>query len=191
MSDPFLGMIALFGFNFAPRGWAFCNGQLLSIAQNTALFALLGTNFGGNGTSTFGLPDLRGRVPVGFGQGQGLSDITIGEVSGVENLTLLLSNMPSHTHTITLSNLTGVLHVVDGAGNSRTPVGNVPAGEAAGVTAMYSNAAPNATTAASTVTVGGTGTTGPAGSSLPVNIRNPYLGLNYCIALTGIFPSRN
>jgi len=191
MSDPFLGMIALFGFNFAPRGWAFCNGQLLSIAQNTALFALLGTNFGGNGTSTFGLPDLRGRVPVGFGQGQGLSDITIGEVSGVENLTLLLSNMPSHTHTITLSNLTGVLHVVDGAGNSRTPVGNVPAVEAAGVTAMYSNAAPNATTAASTVTVGGTGTTGPAGSSLPVNIRNPYLGLNYCIALTGIFPSRN
>src|SRR5262252_4819881 len=140
MSDPFLGMIALFGFNFAPRGWAFCNGQLLSIAQNTALFALLGTNFGGNGTSTFGLPDLRGRVPVGFGQGQGLSDITIGEVSGVENLTLLLSNMPSHTHTITLSNLTGVLHVVDGAGNSRTPVGNVPAVEAAGVTAMYSNA---------------------------------------------------
>ena len=191
MSQPFIGMIAIFPYTFAPKGWAFCQGQILSIAQNTALFSLLGTNFGGNGTTTFGLPDLRGRAPIGVGLGPGLSIIDLGQVSGLENMTLLANQMPTHTHTITLSNLTGVLHVRDGAGNSRTPVGNVPAVEAAGVTAMYSNAAPNALTAGSAVTVGGTGTTDPAGQSLPFSIRNPYLGLNYCIALQGIYPSRN
>src|SRR5690606_5156315 len=99
MSEPFLGEIRMVGFNFAPRGWAFCQGQLLSIAQNSALFSLLGTMYGGNGTTTFALPDLRGRSPVGMGNGPGLTPITQGELAGTENVTLLSTQMPMHTHT--------------------------------------------------------------------------------------------
>ena len=98
MSEPFLGEIRMVGFNFAPQGWAFCQGQIMSIAQNTALFSLLGTMYGGNGQTTFGLPDLQGRSPVGIGQGPGLSPIVQGEMAGTENVTLLASNMPMHTH---------------------------------------------------------------------------------------------
>src|ERR1700761_7227602 len=100
MSQPFLGEIEIFGFNFAPQGWAQCNGQLLSVKQNNALFSLLGTQFGGDGQSTFGLPNLQGQIPVGQGQGPGLSRYTMGETSGTETVTLLLSEMPSHTHTL-------------------------------------------------------------------------------------------
>src|SRR5215831_8639728 len=100
MSEPFLGMIILVGFTFPPRGWAFCQGQLLPISQNTALFSLLGTTYGGNGQTTFALPDLRGRVPVGFGQGPGLSNYTQGQVGGVENVTLAINQMPIHTHAL-------------------------------------------------------------------------------------------
>src|SRR5439155_18983562 len=103
MSEPFLGEIRLFGFNFAPRGWAFCQGQLLPIAQNTALFSLLGTTYGGNGQTTFALPDLRGRVAVGFGQGPGLSNIDLGQVSGAETATLTQAQMPAHGHLASVS----------------------------------------------------------------------------------------
>src|SRR4051812_19628298 len=105
MSEPFLAEIMIFAGNFAPRGWAFCNGQILSIAQNTALFSLLGTTYGGNGQTTFALPDLRGRVPIGVGQGPGLSSISLGEVGGTENVTLLTTQMPMHDHTATVTPL--------------------------------------------------------------------------------------
>src|SRR5262245_42833413 len=117
--DSFIGSIILFAGNFAPRGWAFCQGQILSIAQNTALFSILGTTYGGNGQTTFALPDLRGRVPIGTGQGPGLSNIDLGEQSGSENVTLLASNMPPHTH--------DYIPAASQTGSSDSPVGLVPA----------------------------------------------------------------
>jgi len=191
MSEPFIGQIILVGFNFAPRNYALCNGQLMSIAQNTALFSLLGTTYGGDGQTTFGLPDLRGRVPIHQGQGPGLTNRTMGEINGSENITLLASQMPAHTHAVTLTNLAGTTHVKAGAGNQRGPAGNVLAAEAAGVTATYSNQLADATMATGAVTVDGTATTAPAGSNVPVQILTPSLTMNYCIALFGIFPSRN
>jgi microcystin-dependent protein len=191
MSQPFLGMIILVPYNFAPRGWAFCQGQILSIAQNTALFSLLGTTFGGNGVTTFGLPDLRGRVPIGSGQGAGLSNFGLGQTGGIESVTLTVSNMPAHTHVIALSNLQATAHVRNAAGNARSPAGNVLAGEAAGVTAVYSNQAPTDSMAASALTVSGNATANPAGASTPFDLHSPYVTVNYCIALQGIFPSRN
>src|SRR5450631_2987711 len=119
MSEPFLGEIRMFGFNFNPQGWAQCNGQLMAISQNTALFSLLGTNFGGNGQTTFGLPDLRGRVPVHAGQGPGLSPYNIGEQTGTENVTLLSSQMPSHSHGVS-ANL---------AANSGSPLNAFPSND--------------------------------------------------------------
>ncbi len=191
MSQPFIGQIALFPYDFAPHGWAFCQGQILPISQNTALFALLGTNFGGNGTTTFALPDLRGRVPIGAGQGPGLNNYTLAEQAGSETKTLLLSEMPSHTHVVSLSNVTAVANVKNGLGNKQSPVGNVPAAEASGVTATYSNASPDAVMANTAVTLSGNPTVSPTGSSHPFDLRTPYLVMNYCIALQGIFPSRN
>jgi microcystin-dependent protein len=189
MSEPFIGMIILFPYNFAPRGWAFCNGQIMSIAQNTALFSLLGTTYGGNGQTTFALPDLRGRVAVSSGQGPGLSSYTLGQVSGTENVTLLTTNMPAHTHPIDISSLS--VNVKDAPGNTRSPVGALPAVEAAGVTATYSNnaLAPGGAMAAGALS--GTATAGVAGGSQPFGIVQPFLTLNYCIALEGIYPSRN
>jgi len=189
MSQAFLGQIMLFGFNFAPRGYAQCNGQLMAISQNAALFSLLGTTYGGNGTTTFGLPDLRGRVPSNQGQGPGLTNRVIGEVSGSETITLLASQMPTHAHG--LANVTGKSNVRSGAGNQRGPAGHVLAAEAAGVTAMYSDLAPDATLATGSVTLDTGTTTAVAGSGLPVAILPPYLVMNYCIAVEGIFPSRN
>ena len=187
MSEPFIGEIVMFAGNFAPRGWAFCQGQLLSIAQNTALFSILGTTYGGNGQTTFALPDLRGRTPIGQGQGPGLSSVTLGEVSGVENITLLTTQMPIHTHPVAIGTL--ALAAKNGAANSQTPVGAIPAIEAAGVTATYSTAAADAAMAAGAIT--GAPTISPAGGGQPVSIRNPYLVLNFIIAIEGIFPSRN
>jgi microcystin-dependent protein len=191
MSNPFLGQIILVGFNFAPKGWAFCQGQLLPISQNTALFSLLGTTYGGNGTTTFALPDLRSRVPVGFGQGSGLSNYALGAVLGAENVVLLANQMPVHTHAITLSGLTAVSRVKNAAGNQQSPVGNVPAIEAAGVTATYSDQPPDAVMGSGAVTVGGTATAANAGGGVPVGIVQPSLAMNYVIALQGIFPSQN
>src|SRR5665213_211229 len=179
MSEPFLAQIALFPFNFAPTGWALCNGQLLSITQNTALFSLLGTNYGGDGRSTFGLPNLQGSVPVGAGQGPGLGNYDLGEPGGTPDITLLTSEMPIHTH---FANAT-----ID-RGNTTVATGNVPASGAAGtpqkptVAKIYSSNAPNAQLNPSAL--------GVAGGSQPHNNMQPYLTLNFCIALQGIFPAR-
>src|SRR3954469_19752561 len=188
MSEPFLAEIVMFAGNFAPRGWAFCNGQIMSIAQNTALFSLLGTTYGGNGQTTYALPDFRGRSPVGTGQGPGFSDVVLGEVSGTENVTLLTTQMPAHTHTATVGDLT--LKAKNTPGNSASPSGNALAAEAAGVTATYvSGATPDVAMATGSVT--GAPTIGIAGNSQPTPIRNPFLGMNFIICLEGVFPSRN
>jgi microcystin-dependent protein len=188
MSEPFLGQIMLVPYNFAPRGWAFCSGQILSIAQNTALFSLLGTTYGGNGQTTFALPDLRGRVPVSSGQGPGLSNYSLGQVSGTETTTLLITQMPQHTHGV--GPLT--INAKSGPGNTRSPELALPAMEASGVTATYSNdgAPPNITLSPLAISAP-PGTIQPTGGNQPFSIVQPYLTLNYCIALEGIFPSRN
>jgi microcystin-dependent protein len=172
MSEPFIGEIRIFGFNFAPRGWALCSGQIMSIAQNTALFSLLGTMYGGNGQTTFALPDLRGRMPNHFGQGPGLSNYSQGQVSGVESVTLLQGNIPAHTHLIACS--------TDDA-----------------TTADPSNAFPSAFTSkiyAASPTAGkimNPAMASQVGGNQPHDNMPPYLTLNFCIALEGIFPSRN
>ena len=180
MASPFLGEIRLFGFNFAPRGWAFCQGQLIAIAQNSALFALLGTIYGGDGQTTFALPDLRGRVPVSFGQGPGLPNVTQGQRAGEVNHTLNVNEMPGHNHAATAQ-----LNASGSAGNSTTPSGNFPAVSTARDN-VYSNAS-GATLNAAAAQV----TVAAAGGSQPHNNMQPYLGLNFCIAVEGIFPSRN
>ena len=174
--DPFIGQIQTFGFNFPPRGWAFCDGQLLSIASNTALFSLLGTTFGGDGRTTFGLPDLRGRTALHAGTGPGLSPVTWGQRGGVQNSTLTTNNMPSHNHAVTL-------HGTSTDGNQKGPDGHILAAVEDGH--PYSNATPNVTANASSVT------TANAGGGQAFENRDPYLGIYHCIALTGIFPSRN
>jgi microcystin-dependent protein len=179
-------MIILVPYNFAPSGWAFCNGQLLPINQNQALFALLGTQYGGDGQTTFALPNLQGRVPVGQGQGH-----VIGEVGGVENVTLTINQMPAHTHVIAPGTLAATPRVKNAAGNRQTPVGNVPAIEAAGVTATYSDQPPDSSMAPGTIAISGAPTAAAAGGGQPVQILQPYLTMSYCIALQGIFPSRN
>lgn len=168
MSEPFLGQLMLVPYNFAPRGWALCNGQLLSIAQNSALFSLLGTTYGGDGVTTFALPDLRGRVPLSAGQGPGLSNYTLGEVAGSENVTLLVTQIPAHNHTVTCYN---------GDPESSSPVNSLPA-----------NATSYAATADSLMAQN---MIGPAGGSQPHTNIQPFLVLNWIIAMEGIFPSRS
>jgi microcystin-dependent protein len=179
MSNFFLGQIGIFGFNFNPRGWATASGQIISIAQNTALFSLLGTTYGGNGQSTFGLPDLRSRVPVHFGT-QGGTPYSLGEIAGVENVTLLITEMPSHKHGVsatdtngTLSGATGHLFAKAETGKPATPT----------PTNFYGVGAPN--------TILNPGTLSLYGGNQPHNNIQPTLAVNYCIATTGIFPSRN
>jgi microcystin-dependent protein len=182
MSEPFIGQIMMFGGNFAPRGWALCNGQLLSIAQNTALFSILGTTYGGNGQTTFGLPDLRGRLPMHFGDGPGLSPRSLGEKAGTESVTLLNNNMPAHTHPVTAS-----ARAVTGKGNSNVAANNVWAKDAGVQSATYSSGAPDAAMNPNALNV----TVGPTGGSQPVGIVPPFTCVNFIIALEGIFPSRN
>jgi len=162
------------GFNFAPNGWALCNGQLLAISQNAALFALLGTQFGGNGSTTFGLPDLQSRVPIHQGQGPGLSSYTVGEQTGVEEVTLNSTEMPVHSHLVACNT---------GGGNQASPSGNLPAEESTGTSLDYTNAASNA--------VMNTGMVQNAGSGLPHTNIQPVLCVNFIIAMVGIFPSRS
>ena len=194
MAEPYIAAIVLFAGNFAPRGWAFCAGQIMPIAQNTALFSLLGTTFGGDGQVTFALPDLRGRVPVGTGQGPGLSNIDLGQEAGTETKTLLITNMPLHSHSAS-PNLKATVHAVSVPGNKQDAVGNVFAKEAAGVTATYSNVPPPSgqpyPLKMSDDTVTMSGFTDPAGGGQPFDLHTPYLGINYIIAVEGIFPSRN
>lgn len=173
MSDPFIGQITLFGGNFAPRNWAFCNGQIMGISQNSALFSILGTNYGGDGITTFALPDLRGRAAIGTGQGPGLSDIQLGQLSGVEETLLQASNLPSHSH---------ALLGTSAGGNAEAPANGLLA-SGSGISLYATGAAANE--AMSPASIGATG------GGLPISIRNPYLGLSYIIALTGVYPSRN
>src|SRR5262245_24052107 len=186
VDSPFLGQIQPFGFNFAPRGWAMCQGQLLSIAQNTALFSLLGTMYGGNGQTTFGLPDLRGRSLVGMGQGPGLTNIDQGEVAGSESATLIITQMPAHTHTATA---TSTLQGAAEAGDKANPQGRM----LASLPSLYYTPPQGGQTYVPMFNQGvlTTVTVAPAGNSQPIPIRNPYLGMNMCIATQGIFPSRN
>lgn len=194
--EPFIAWITMFGGNFAPRGWAFCQGQILSIAQNTALFSLLGTTFGGNGQTTFQLPDLRGRVPLGTGQGPGLPAYNLGEMAGTPTTTLLITNMPAHNHTA-VPNLTTAQSASTAAGTTNTPgSGLVPAtlptiGGGPGGTTIKGYAAQDNTATLASSGVSGTIAIGIAGGSQPFSIMQPYLGMNYIIALEGIYPSRN
>lgn len=188
MSSPYLSEVRLFAMGFAPRGWAMCAGQTLPINQNQALFSLLGTTYGGNGVTTFALPDMRGRLLMSAGQGAGLSNYNLGERAGIENQTLALSETPPHTHTVTPSQVSGTAPCKNAAATDRGPAGNVPAVELNGVTATYSTQAPDGAEAAG----GGvpTITAAMTGGSQPHQNMQPYLVLNYCIALAGIFPSR-
>jgi microcystin-dependent protein len=172
-SEPFIAEIYMGGMNFAPRGFATCQGQLLAISQNTALFSLLGTTFGGNGQTTFALPDLRGRVPMGQGQGPGLSPRTLGEVGGSETVTLISTQIPAHTHS---------LNAVSDAGDTSAPSGNYLANSGA-LDKEYKSTG--------TFVPMNAGAVGSAGGSQPHANIPPYLVLNFYIALEGIFPSRN
>jgi microcystin-dependent protein len=180
--DPFIGEIKIFGFNFAPRGYFFCNGQILSLAQNTALFALIGTTYGGNGQTTFGLPNLQSRVPIGAGTNAG-STYTIGEMSGTTSVTLTTLNLPAHTHPATGISIN--VPASEGGADTDSPVNAVLANTGSGLYAA------TASTNGSAAPITASGTLAPAGSSMPIEIENPYLALNYSIAIEGIFPSRN
>lgn len=175
--DPYLAQIIFFAGNFAPRNWAFCQGQLLSIASNTALFSLLGTTYGGDGRTTFALPDFRGRTAVGTGSGPGLSDYQLGEQGGAEQLTLTVNQMPSHTHTVTPQ-----VAVSTGNGTTDEPDGNVLAGTSSPTYAAASSANGKLAGASATET--------PAGGNQPIGIRQPFLAMNYIICTQGIYPSR-
>jgi microcystin-dependent protein len=169
MSDQFVAEIRIFPFNFPPTGWAFCAGQLMPISQNTALFSLLGTTYGGDGKSTFGLPDMQGNAPMQAGQGQGLSLRDLGEMSGVESITLLISETPVHTH---------ILQTSDDDANNADPAGR-----------YYGRGNP-VYVAPSALNTMAQQVIAPAGGGLPHNNMQPYLSLNFCIALQGIFPQR-
>ncbi len=199
MSEPFIGQITAFGFNFAPRSWAFCGGQIISIAQNSALFALLGTNYGGDGRSTFALPDLRGRMPVSFGQGPGLSNRPIGQRGGRELEMLQNANLPSHSHTATFTPATTSVNVM--ASTTTATKGTPEAGDyiAAGSAGGRGNniyvagSAAGTTVALGGVTFaeGGQVTVNPDGGNQAFPVMNPFLAISFCIALEGMFPSRS
>ena len=171
MADPFVAEIRIFPFNFAPKGWAWCDGQLMPLSQNTALFSLLGTTYGGNGKSNFALPDLDGRAPIAQGDGQGLTERYIGEADGEETVTLLQSEMPFHNHSMNVS--------ADPASEREPPNQNF----AQGVCVNYWDTQnPNVTLNPQALTI--------QGGSLPHNNMQPYLTMNFCIAMQGVFPAR-
>jgi microcystin-dependent protein len=181
-TEPFIGEIKILGFNFPPRGYTLCSGQLISIAENTALFSLIGTNYGGDGQVTFGLPDLQGRAPIGQGQGPGLPDYVIGQKGGNTQTTITVANMPAHSHPA--QGITVNMPVSNNNGDVSDPSG---AYLAKGSSDIYSSVATSNSYGALTVA----GQTGITGSNTPIDITNPYLAINYSIALEGIFPSRN
>lgn len=173
MSEPFVAQIQIFGFNFAPTGWALCQGQILSISQNTALFSLIGTQFGGNGTSNFALPNMQGNIAIGQGQGPGLTPRVIGETGGQQNVTLIANQVPSHTHPAICNNAVGTAYDPAGEVWSQDAGGN----QEYGSTTVTGNMAPNAIM--------------QAGGGQPHNNLQPFVVMNYCIALQGVFPSRS
>jgi microcystin-dependent protein len=171
--DPFVAEIRIFPFNFAPKGWAFCDGQILPLSQNTALFSLLGTTYGGDGKSNFALPNMQGNAPMHPGQGPGLSLHDLGETGGSETVSLLESEIPSHSHALSASNSDGT---------DQAPAGEQLAGGVGGI-ALYGT--PGALTALSGNALA------PAGGDQPHNNMQPYLTLNFCIALQGVYPPRS
>lgn len=182
--ETFLSCILLWPCNFAPVGWAFCAGQILSISQYAALFSLLGTTYGGNGTTNFALPDLRSRVPIGAGQGTGLSSYVLGQVSGSEHFTLTTPNLPAHVHSFTVS------------ASNQQAVYSIPAPPNNVLAAPYDGTAFNAVSGYNSSTPNtplnvGSSNTGITGNNTPIPLLQPYIALNYIIALNGIFPSRS
>jgi microcystin-dependent protein len=175
-ADPFLAEIVMFGGNFAPRGWAFCDGQLLPIASYSALFSLLGTTYGGDGRTTFALPDMRGRVPMGPRTGPGLSTYSLGQRGGAERVVLNVNEMPGHSHVVTLM-------ASSSNGNQTGPTGHVLANDPR--EDQYSDAAPNVSMSAGAILVDNAG-----GGQSHYNLQ-PFLCVNFIIALQGVFPSRN
>jgi microcystin-dependent protein len=173
MSQPFVGEIRMGGWNFAPQGWAFCDGQVLSIAENSVLFNLIGTTYGGDGQTTFALPDLRGRVPIHQGQGPGLSSRAISQSGGEESVSLALSQIPSHSHALQAS--------ANASTAAAGPAGNLVAN--AGTTNVYASGPPGTDMSATAV--------GSAGGSQPHNNLAPYQCVSYIISLFGVFPSQN
>lgn len=176
--NPFLGQILMVAFNFAPQGWALCNGQLLPIAQNQALFSLLGTMYGGDGRTNFALPNLQGRVPIHQGNSAGTSNYVVGQSSGVENVTLLVNNLPAHSHTANCSTMLGTNS--DPANNFWAEANT--GGKKPTATPAYATSA-NALMAPTAI--------GPTGGGQPITVVQPYLCVNFIIALAGIYPSRN
>jgi len=167
--EPLIGQIIMFTGNFAPRGWALCDGQLLPIAQNAALFSILGTTYGGDGVQTFALPDLRGRLAMHAGRGPGLSPRTLGQKGGEETVTLTTAQMPSHGHTMN--------------GNDQSPTSEKPTGNSLGASNIYDGAAPGETMHG--------GSVGNTGGGQGHDNMSPFLSVNFIIALVGLFPSRN
>lgn len=178
MADPFVAEIRIFPFNFAPKGWAWCDGQLLPLSQNTALFSLLGTTYGGNGKSNFALPDLQGRAPMHPGQGPGLSLHDLGETGGSETVTLLESEIPSHSHTISVGATPG---------NVKIPGPSVSLSRSSGGSAYLAPPASNPIANPVSMAVE---TLAPAGGDQPHNNLMPFLTFYFCIALQGVFPPR-
>jgi microcystin-dependent protein len=187
--DVFLASIMSFGFGYAPMGWLLCQGQLLQIVQNTALYSLIGTYFGGNGSSNFNIPDLRGKVLVGM-NGVGTPTYPLGQYAGTESVTLSLANMPAHNHTAVLSAASATIKANNTTGTSGTPSdrANVLASSS---TALYNATAPNVTLNVGGGAVTGTVTINSAGSSAPISQMQPYCAINYCIAISGFFPPRD
>jgi microcystin-dependent protein len=174
--DSIMGQIIMFAGNFAPQGWAFCNGQLLNISQNQALFSILGTTYGGNGTTTFGLPNLQGRVPMHWGNGAGLTPRTLGETSGTESVTLLSTQMPTHSH---------ILAANSGDGDQPSPSGNVPAVVNDGGRTTYPgfSSTSNATMSPAAIS--------PVGGNMSHDNMQPYQCVSFIIATEGVYPSRS
>jgi len=187
----YIGEIILVPYNFAPLGFMTCDGQLVPIADNDALFNLIGTTYGGDGQTTFALPNLQSRVPIHVGQGPQLSNnYQLGEMAGTEAETLLATHLPAHTHAIDQAQLAAKVRCQSGSGTVANPAGHVLAAEAAGVTQLYSNKPADADMRADTISVAGAATINPAGGNQPHDNRQPTLGLRFCIATVGVFPTQ-
>ena len=193
-----IGEIRMFAGTFAPRYWAYCDGRLISIATNTAFFSILGTTYGGNGSTTFAVPDLRGRVAVGTGAGPGLSNVQLGQMSGTETVTLNTTQIPAHTHSATAGTGgtgTATLNAVTANGNTQSPSGNYLAGSRTASVASYTASGTTAAMNAGSITLSnitaGAPTIGITGGSQSHSNMQPYLGINYIICVQGIFPSRD
>lgn len=201
--DEYIGIIKMFAGNFAPRNWAFCNGQLLSIAQNTALFSILGTTYGGDGRTTFALPDLQGRVPVGTGAGPGLTNRTLGQKFGSEHNNLTVSQMAPHTHVAALTSTASAIATIaipafDDTGDSPDPSNTAILAKAENIAGtemnLYSNSAADTTLkpfSAPVTNISGGVTVNSTGAGQNINNMQPFLGLHYIICLQGIFPPRS